>query len=49
MSSPGYPRNRLWWRDAPEPAEVLRDAAAKIYRWAGGPMSELESRKFAVA
>jgi sugar phosphate isomerase/epimerase len=44
-----YEYDRLWWRDAPEPAEVLRDAAAKIYRWAGGPMSELESRKFAVA
>jgi sugar phosphate isomerase/epimerase len=41
--------DRMWWRETPDPSDVLRDAAAKITRWSGAPMSDLESRKFAVA
>lgn len=44
--------DRLWWpgtQNDDEVEAILRDAAAKIYRWAGRPLSAVESRKFAVA
>lgn len=44
-----YEHDRLWWRDLPDPTQTLTDAAGKLYRWAGRPMGEIESRKFAVA
>lgn len=44
-----YEHDRLWWPGLGDPEELIRDAAKKIYRWSGAPMSELESRKFAMA
>ncbi|HHN77487.1 MAG TPA: sugar phosphate isomerase/epimerase [Phycisphaerales bacterium] len=43
-----YEHDRLWWKDLPDPAETLRDAAEKMFRWSGRPMGELEARKYAV-
>jgi fatty-acyl-CoA synthase len=44
-----YEHDRLWWPGLGDPEELIRDAAAKLYRWSGAPMGELESRKFAMA
>lgn len=44
-----YEHDRLWWPGLGDPEELIRDAAAKLYRWSGAPMSDLESRKFAMA
>jgi len=44
-----YEHDRLWWPGLGDPEELLRDAASKIYRWSGAPMSDLERRKFAMA
>ena len=43
-----YEHDRLWWPDLGDPSSILKDAAEKLYHWAGRPMSEIESRKFAV-
>lgn len=44
-----YEHDRLWWPDLPDPSDTLTDAARKLFRWSGRPMSEVESRKFAMA
>ena len=44
-----YEHDRLFAGADHDPTEFLRDAAAKLYRWSGAPMSEIETRKFAVA
>ena len=43
-----YEHDRLFTEGAGDPTEMLRDAAAKLYRWSGAPMSDRESRKFAM-
>ena len=44
-----YEHDRLFGDRDSDPTDLLRDAASKLYRWAGAPMSEIETRKFAVA